>query len=197
MATPTDSLGQALDATGRLVESVTVSEWAAPTPCTEWTVRELVNHLVGGNLWFAELLATEGQGARAPSRPSGDVLGEDPVASYRRSADALVQVFARPGVLEQVFPLPIGDAPGAVALHLRTVEAMAHGWDLARAIGKVLELPEDMVEPELEWSRAAVAGLPAGRRPFADAQPVADEAPAIDRLAACLGRAPAAPSRYG
>jgi uncharacterized protein (TIGR03086 family) len=78
--------------------------------------------------------------------------------------------------------------PGVVALHLRITDVLVHGWDLARAIGGTPAFPDDLVAQELAFSRAALDGLPPERSPFAAPQPVADDAPLIDRLAACLGR---------
>src|SRR6266513_3088890 len=64
-----------------------------------------------------------------------------------------------------------------------------HGWDLAQATGQPALFPDRLAEQELAFTRHALADLPAGRSPFGPPQPVATDAPAIDRLAACLGRA--------
>ena len=65
---------------------------------------------------------------------------------------------------------------------------LVHGWDLARATGQPASFPDDLAEQELAFSRHKLADIPAGRHPFGPPQPVAAEAPAIGRLAACLGR---------
>ena len=96
--------------------------------------------------------------------------------------------FGRPGVLEETFPMPIGTMPGTAVLHLRLTETLVHGWDLARALGRPAPFPDDLAEQALEFSRAALGNLPPGRMPFAPPKPVPDDAPAIDRLAALLGR---------
>ena len=57
--TPLNQLGRSLAAVGGLVSNIRPEQWAAPTPCTDWTVRELVSHLVGMNRVFAALLADE------------------------------------------------------------------------------------------------------------------------------------------
>jgi uncharacterized protein (TIGR03086 family) len=79
-----------------------------------------------------------------------------------------------------------------VALDLRITEVLVHGWDLARATGQPATFPDDLAEQELAFSRAKLADIPSDRSPFAPPQPVAEDAPAIDRLAACLGRSVAA-----
>jgi uncharacterized protein (TIGR03086 family) len=184
MAAPTvDQLAQVLDDAAVLVASVDGEQWAGSTPCTDWTVRQLVNHLVGGNLLFAAIV----DGLPVDRSPA-DHLGDDPMAAYRAAAGAVVAAFGRPGALEQLVTVPFGTVPGVVALHLRITEVLVHGWDLARATGGQTAFPDDLVAQELGFTRAALADLPPGRRPFGPPQPVADDAPLIDQLAACLGR---------
>src|SRR5450759_4370966 len=107
---PVDELAQALRGTEQLVDAVRDEQWTRTTPCTDWKVRDLVNHLVGGNRLFAGIL----RGGQPPPltdlpRLQGiDHLGDDPVAAYREAADALLAAFRQPGVLEQVFSVPVG-----------------------------------------------------------------------------------------
>lgn len=193
-ATPVDQLARALDVTEQVVATVRDEQWIQPTPCTDWTVRDLVDHLVGGNRLFAGILRGEPSPSPADLRGGQGVdhLGDDPVAAYRDAADALLAAFRAPGVLERTFAVPIGPVPGVVALHLRLVEALVHGWDLARATGRPVRFPDDLAEQELAFTRGRLTDLPPGRSPFAPPQPVAADAPAIDRLVALLGRQVAA-----
>jgi uncharacterized protein (TIGR03086 family) len=187
-----DQLGVALDATGRLVTAAD-QQWTLPTPCTDWNVRELVNHVVVGNQLFADILSGRSMPAAAGRGPATDRLGDQPAVAYRAAADAVLAAFGQPGVLEQTFTVPFGTVPGIVALHLRITELLVHGWDLATAIGQPAIFPDEIVEQELEFTHGALAAVPATRSPFAAPQPVADQAPPIDRLAALLGR-PVPPS---
>ncbi|HEY7627959.1 MAG TPA: maleylpyruvate isomerase family mycothiol-dependent enzyme, partial [Ilumatobacteraceae bacterium] len=78
---------QALDATRRSVAGVRDDHWDLPTPCEGWSVRELLNHIVAGSLWAAEL----GGGRTIDdvgSALDGDVLGSDALDAYDRSAEA-------------------------------------------------------------------------------------------------------------
>jgi uncharacterized protein (TIGR03086 family) len=143
-----------------------------------------MSHLISGNHGFASILSGPPADAFQRRRPDeGDVLG-----SYRESAAALLAAFARPGVLGEIVIVPLGPVPGIVALHLRMTEALVHGWDIARATGQPTAFPQDLAEQELAFSRDQLVAIPVERRPFAAPQPVAADAPAIDRLAACLGR---------
>ncbi len=185
-------LARALDATGQVIDAITADQWAAPTPCTEWTTTDLLRHLVMGNGLFAAALNGE---PRSPESLSAE-LGPDVdlAAAYRDTAAVLLKAFSAPGALERVVTVPFGTVPGAVALHLRTTEVLTHGWDLAQATGQPAEFPADVAEQELAFSQAALGQIPADRRPFAPPQPVAPDAPAIERLVACLGRSVAAPA---
>jgi uncharacterized protein (TIGR03086 family) len=181
-------LAQLLDSTGELVEAVRDSQWAAPTPCSEWNVRELVNHVVGGNQLYAGILSGRTTLEDARRSPAVDLLGDAPLTAYRDSADAVVEAFSQPGALERTVTVVFGTVPGLVALHLRLTDVLVHGWDLARATHQTTSYPDHVVEQELQFSAAAVKNIPPERTPFAPPQPVDDGAPAIDRLAALLGR---------
>lgn len=182
---PLDALAQAVDAAGLLVAGVTREQWATPTPCTDWTVRELVNHLVTGNRAFTALLRDE-----APPDLEADHLDGDPVGAYRTAAADLLAAFREPDVLERAYPSPVGPAPGLVLLHLRVVETLVHGWDLARATGQPDDMPAAVAGHELALTVEHLPDVPRGTGRFGPAQPVAYDAPALDRLAAYLGRPP-------
>jgi len=116
-----------------------------------------------------------------------DRLGADPAGAYRRSAEELHAAAMRPGVLERSQATPLGVATGADRLQWRVVDLLVHGWDLVQATGIAIELPDDLVERTLAIVRAELPSQPRGGR-FADPQPIGDDAPAIDRLAAFTGR---------
>jgi uncharacterized protein (TIGR03086 family) len=180
---PSGQLAEALHATDALVAGVRADQWAAPTRCPGWSVRDLLDHLVGGNEHLAAVL----RGRTPPG--GGDHLGDDPVAAYRRSGKALLAAFSAPSVWDQVVTVPAGTVPAPVTLHLRLTELLVHGWDLARATGQpTTGLPEKLAEQELAFSRVQLERLPPDRSPFAPPQPVEEGVPAIDRLAALLGR---------
>jgi len=180
---PLTSLALALAGAGHLIDGVAAAQWTAPTPCPEWDVRQLVNHLVAGNLAVAALV-----GDQAPPDRSADQLGDDPGSAYRASAAALQAAFAQPGALERTFGSPYGPAPGSMLVHLRIAELLVHGWDLARATGQPPGLPDALAQNELALSRAQLGNAPRDAMPIAEPQPAPAGAAAIDRLAAFFGR---------
>ena len=177
---------QALDATGRIVRGVAADRWHVATPCAGWDARALVNHLVSGNLWAAELAAggtIEGAGTRF----DGDLLGEDPVAAYQESAVAAAAVFRRPGALGAPCAVSYGPVPGSVYAGHRFLDVLVHGWDHAAATGQdyaldphLMEACREIIEPQVEAFRSAGALGPEVAVP-------ADASPQI-RFLALLGR---------
>ena len=183
---------RALTTVQRLVDNVHADQWSAPTPCSEWDVRQLVQHIAGGNAIFTTVATGE--------RPSGpitqeeraiDRLGDDPAAGFRAIGRRMHDAFSAPGFLQAVFDTPmVGMQPGATIVHMRTNELLVHGWDLARATGQPANLPEDLAEEALTLWRQRLGDRPRDHSPFDEARSVPDDAPASDRLAAFLGRQP-------
>jgi uncharacterized protein (TIGR03086 family) len=177
---------QALDQTGRVVAGIRPGQWQADTPCDGWTVRALLNHLVAGNLWAAEL----GAGATIEDvgdRLDGDVLGADPAASYATSAAAAAATFRRPGALDAPCAVSYGPVPGSVYAGHRFLDVFVHGWDLAVATGQDQELDpslmkacREVIEPQVPAFRAA--GV------FGDQPRVPPDATDQQRFLAMLGR---------
>jgi uncharacterized protein (TIGR03086 family) len=181
--TQLDRLARSFAAVGELIDAIQPGQWSAPTQCMEWTVHRLVEHLVGKNLVFAAVLA----GDPLPQR--GDGLPGDRLArAYRESAAGLLDAFGRPGVLDRSYEGPLGAATGAERLEIRMYDLLAHGWDLAQALGQPAALPEDAAEASLAFARADGRAVRPGGGCFGHPRPVAESAPAMERLAAFLGR---------
>jgi uncharacterized protein (TIGR03086 family) len=188
-SSPVEDLAALLAVAGDLVAGVRSDQWENPTPCTDWNVRELVDHVVIGDRLFTTILRGEEPpppSARDPK--SNDVLGDDPAGVQREGARELIAALSRPGVLDQMFQIPMGSVPGVAAAHMRSTEAIVHGWDLAQATGQAPRFPDDIVQRVLEFTRAKLADVPPDRSPFGPAQPAPADAPPIVEVVALLGR---------
>jgi uncharacterized protein (TIGR03086 family) len=117
--------------------------WSWPTPCAEWNVRQLVNHMARGNLNYVGLLRG-GTAAEFVRLRDADALGTDPVGAFGRSARACTAAFVEPGALARVLDHPLGAVTGRQALAVRITDSTVHTWDLARAVGA-----DDRLDPEL------------------------------------------------
>ncbi|MFI2206692.1 TIGR03086 family metal-binding protein [Streptomyces sp. NPDC020192] len=176
-----DDLVRASAVMGGMIDRIAGDQWTAPTPCTEWSVRDVVSHLVEVNLVFVAMFE-EGP---MPDR-AADCLGADPAGAHRRSAAALLAAAVLPEALERSSSSWVDVAAGAVRLQWRVADLIVHGWDLAQATGVAAEWPDYLVEQSLAFARAQLpAPSRAGR--FADPQPIRDDAPALERLVAFTG----------
>ncbi len=92
VAPSVEQLGRAFDAAGDLITNAQPEQWSAPTPCTDWTVRRLVHHLIGMNRVFAALLADD-----PPPRPAADHVEDDPVRASTRTPSPVSAQCSRPG----------------------------------------------------------------------------------------------------
>jgi uncharacterized protein (TIGR03086 family) len=179
-----EALADALSEVGALIDNVRPEQWAGPTPCTDWSVRRLIEHLTGLNLVFTAILRDQ----QPPVRKDDDaVLDDERSAAYSASAAQLLAAFAQPGVFERDYRGPLGTVTGAERLQIRLCDLIAHGWDLARATGQELRLPDDVVEQSLTFVQRQLSDDARPGR-FEPAQPAPSDAPAIERLAAFLGR---------
>lgn len=115
-----------------LVEAVG-ARWDAPTPCTEWSVRDLVNHLTSEQLWVPELLAGRTI-ADVGEKFMGDVLGDDPVATWRAAIAAAVAAFADEAARGRTVELAAGPRAAHEYLDEMVTDLAIHGWDLAVAL---------------------------------------------------------------
>lgn len=186
---------EALAATGRIVDGITPAQWSAPTPCAEWTVRDLLNHLVSDNHWAAEL-AAGATIAEVGDRLEGDLLGPDPAGAYHRSAEAAAAVFERPDALTAPCAVSYGPVPGEVYAGHRFLDVLIHGWDLAVATGRPRELDPKHVEAAWAVVEPQAAELRASGM-FGEPVPVTGDADQQTRLLAALGRHPEDRPRRG
>lgn len=184
-----DAHAHALDVFDRAVHRIGLSDWDSPTPCTEWTVRDLVNHLVYDQLWVPEVLAHKTI-AEVGDKYDGDQLHDDPLEAWSESSQAARAALVAPGALEGTVHLSYGDADATEYAWQLTLDAAVHGWDLATAVGAAAGMGDELATALLTYVEPNAAAW-SGSSMFADAVPVADDADAEARLVSLLGRRPA------
>lgn len=139
------------------VDSCRTGQWDAPTPCRDWTVRDLVNHVVAEDRW-TEPLVRGSTIAGVGGRLDGDLLGGDPVASAReaaRDATAAVTELLPAGGLVH---LSYGDEQIEEYVRQLVADHLVHAWDLAVATGGDTRLDPQLVSEVGAWfvERAAL-----------------------------------------
>jgi len=129
---------EALEVAGRdfrrRLVAVRAENLGLPTPCEHWCVRDLLNHMVGGQRRYIMLLGGAAT-AEVEATRALDHLGSDPVAAFDAAHVNLSKAFLAPGALDAIVHHRGGDRTGRDLLLMRTVEYTVHGWDLSRAIG--------------------------------------------------------------
>src|SRR5437867_10986362 len=119
---------------GEKVAAVKDDQWGDSTPCTEWDVRALVNHLTSEVAWIPPLLAGKTI-AEVGDALAGDLLGDDAKASWSMRADAAAAAVREPGALDGTVRISRGDVPGGGAVFEVLAELALRGWALARGVG--------------------------------------------------------------
>lgn len=175
----------ALDHTRRTVAGIVDEQWHLDTPCAEWDVQALLQHVVSGNLWVPEL--TSGRTIEEVGDAlDGDVLGNDPLAAYDASAAGAAAAFRTDGVMDAPVGVSYGPVPGSVYCGHRFIDVLVHGWDLAYATRQDGNLPEDLIDAcwaVVEPQRDDLAGSGA----FATVA-IPDDGDLQTKLLAVLGR---------
>ncbi|MEU6755272.1 TIGR03086 family metal-binding protein [Streptomyces sp. NPDC046685] len=188
---PEDALlerhAEALRLFGEYVRAVKDDQWDAPTPCAEWNVRDLVNHVTGEQLWIPPLVTDGRTVEEVGDALSGDVLGEDPVAAWDAAAAASHAAFAEHGALERTVRLSYGPALGRAYCSELAADCVVHAWDLARGIGADDRLPDGLVEFSIKEVMPYADSLAASGA-YAEPLEVPAGADAQTRLLALLGR---------
>jgi uncharacterized protein (TIGR03086 family) len=160
-----------------LVRKIGAEQWELGTPCTRWTVRDLVNHVVGEDLWTPPLFggATVGE---VGDRFAGDVLGTDPQAASDAAAAAAMSAVAEPDAIERTVHVSFGDISGEEYAWQLAFDHLVHAWDLGRAIGNDPTFEPAVVRACAAWFEhaeelyrdggaiAARAALPANASPL-------------------------------
>jgi uncharacterized protein (TIGR03086 family) len=165
-----------------VISAVGVERLGDPTPCREWSVRQVIDHVVAGNAMALGMLTAGRRPRRGREHP-----GDDPPGAFRESAHRLRGALSQPGVVERIHAGSSGAGPGLWILNLRVIELTVHSWDVAKATGQRTD-----IDPVLaDWAlRTLRDGLPPDRRggPFGREQPAPAYLPIAERMAAFAGR---------
>lgn len=151
-----------------------------PTPCDEWDVRTLVNHMIETQQYFLD--SARGGDASPPGAQPSELIGADPVGAYTSRRDQMLETFGEPGVIEKTGP----------ALGIAFSDTLLHGWDLARATGQDATMPDGLAQAAYDtihgrFTEEQRVGV------FKPEIPVGPEASAQERLLAYTGRDPGTP----
>ncbi len=186
---PVFALYSAAELATSALGAVTGAQYDARTPCPDYSVRDLSNHVVN----VVRRVAALGAGGSFASVPQFATDVPDGEWSFAAAAAAkdLHGPWSDPAVLGRPIGLPWGAVPGAVAAVIFTNELVLHTWDIATATGQQVSWDPAVLAAPLASMRRAVPAEPRGNPvPFGPVVPVPEDAPAIDRLVGWYGRRP-------
>jgi len=149
--------GQAARQFGDVIASVRDDQWGLPTPCDEWDVKALVNHLVGEALWTPPLLGGQ-HIADVGTRLDGDLVGANPIGAWNAAYAAAIQAADGDGVAVRIVHLSFGDTPAAEYLRQLAADYLVHAWDLAVAVGADATLDPAVVDTVAGWFEGVESG---------------------------------------
>ena len=177
---------QAMRATSAFIDAVRDDDWHRPTPCTEWDVKQIANHIIGENLWAAELL--QGKTIQDVGNAlDGDLAGDDPATAYRESARIAGEAVSGPEAMQTICHLSFGDYSGADYAAQLFMDSLIHGWDIAKATGQDTALDGDLVAACLPIAEELTTAF-RGSGAFGENLSVGSDADSQTRLLALLGR---------
>lgn len=169
------------------VGEVDADSWERATPCSDWNVRDLVNHVVGEDRWTPPLM--EGRTiTEVGASLDGDLLGHDPLNAARTAGIDAIGSVGQLLPLDRAVHLSYGDESPTEYVMQLSADHLIHGWDLAAAVGGTTALDDELVAAVAVWfadreEMYRAAGIVAAR-------PDGTASTAADELLAAFGRDP-------
>jgi len=181
---PIERIEKATEHASNIVNNIKADQLSNPTPCSEFDVRLLLNHMIGG----LSMLSAAAAGDEA-KMPEGDQFGANPGEDYDKGRAKLLEAVRGDGALDGTWKMPFGELPASMMASIAFVEHVTHGWDLAKATGQDTTIPEPLLTEVVEvvtpmdamWRMPGVCG------PKVE---VPDSASESDKFAGFMGRQP-------
>ena len=182
----TPSLGlleRALDQAGTTIARVRADQAGLPTPCKDFDVRALVNHLV----YDVQMFAAGVNGGERGS-PDVDLIGNDWIGAYDTARTSLLDAWRRKGI-EGTITTRMGELPATFAVGQHLADVAVHAWDVAVATHQSRSLDPEVARVALDWARGALKPEYRGQA-FGPEVEVPENAPIYERLVGFFGRNP-------
>jgi uncharacterized protein (TIGR03086 family) len=182
--TPIEQLEHIVPALTQVVDRIWFSHLESPTPCAEFNVHDVIDHMIVGAGTFAPLFRGE-----TPAEVTAPfVYGWVPASDFSEALHELLDAVRSPGALERVVSSPFGEVSGDTFARFVAFDAVIHGWDLATATGGEWNPPKAMVEEIEAFARVAIAPEMRDGHTFKDAVDAPPNAGPLERLVAFSGR---------
>jgi uncharacterized protein (TIGR03086 family) len=181
---PAEQLSHILPTLSALVDRIDPQQLHRGTPCSNFTVHDVIDHMIVGGGTFAHLF----RGEEAPGLNAPPVYGRVPAAEFRCAMGDLLDAVRSPGAMERTISAPVGEMPGGVFARFVAFDGLIHGWDLARSTGLDYRVRPEVVAAVDEFARGALTEDLRDGDTFKQATDAPDDAAPLERLAAFSGR---------
>lgn len=181
---PIDQLNHVLPADIALCERIAPDQLDEPTPCTEFSVHDVLNHMITLGGAFAYLF----RGQEPPPSEPVPRNGQVPVSAFTAAMQDLLDAVQSPGAMERTIEAPVGTMPGETFARLVAFDGLIHGWDLSRSTGQPYQPDEDVVAAVDAFARQALTDDMRDGDTFAAPTSAPEDATRLERLVAFSGR---------
>lgn len=181
---PTKQLEEILPRLVAIVDEIEPSQLGNPTPCRDFSVRGVLDHMIGLGGAFSYLF----RGEEPPASEAPDRRDGVPAAEFAGVMESLLQAVHAPGAMERTISAPVGEMPGEAFARLVAFDGLIHGWDLATSTGQHYDPPSEVVEAVDRFARTAITPEMRDGHMFAKPTPVPDGATRLESLVAFSGR---------
>ena len=181
---PVEQLEELGPLLGQVASQLTPADLDAPTPCSDFAVRGVLGHMIGGATQFAAAFR-----GTTPAEVPADVADMPDVVDRAGAAlGDLIAAISAPGALDKTVAAPFGDMPGEAFARFVVLDGLVHGWDIATSTGQVYD-PSDQLVAEVEaFARQTIADEMRDGDTFAAEMTAPAGASPMERLAAFTGR---------
>ena len=187
MASPSEQIRFQTTSMHNLVAGVKPDQWSNSTPCDKWTVRDVVNHLVGGGQMVAASFRDEP--AVDADGPLPDLLGDDPVGAIDAAIAAVNAAADAPGAMDKMVTLPFATLPAEVALSIAKFDILLHCYDIASATDQAFDPPAAVLDESRQFAQMFISPELREAGVFGPEAAAPAGATPIQQLAAFSGRA--------
>lgn len=186
---PCDQLAVILPTLTALVDRLEPADLANPTPCANFTVHGVLDHMIGGATSFVPAFRGEPPTA-SPTAPTTSLAtnGHVPTAAFQQAMTDLLDAVNHPGAMDRTIAAPFGDVPGSVFARFVAFDGLIHGYDLAISTGQSYDPPADVVAAVDSFAREALGPDMRDGDTFALETQAPEGSSALQRLVAFSGR---------
>jgi uncharacterized protein (TIGR03086 family) len=150
---PRDQLAVIIPTLTAIVDGIEPADLGGPTPCANFTVQGVLDHMIGLSATFVPAFS----GAGEAEAPTSDIAeGDVPKAAFHRAMANLLEAVNTPGAMERTISAPFGEVPGSVFARFVAFDGLIHGYDLASSTAQSYDLPDDLVASVDSFAREAL-----------------------------------------